>query len=78
MRTADKAFWRQGLVQGMDIDELKNGDRKVGEISKIKLTDRTKRLEMIGKHVDVQAYRERQETNTNFSVTISAKDAETL
>ncbi len=44
----------------------------------LKLTDRTKRLEMIGKHVNVQAFRERQETNTNFSVTISPKDAETL
>ena len=31
----------------------------MGEIVKVKLSDRIKRIELIGKHVNVQAFRER-------------------
>jgi len=55
-------IWRQGLVAGIDIDELFEGqgqDREqVGFVKKIKLSDRIKRVELIGKHVGVQAFRD--------------------
>ena len=56
-------IWRQGLVAGVDVFEEFDGtgkDRvKTGETSKIKISDRIKRLELIGKHVDVNAFQER-------------------
>lgn len=55
-------IWRQGLVAGVEIDALYDGsgeDREqTGHTKKIKLSDRLKRLELIGKHVGVQAFRE--------------------
>jgi phage terminase small subunit len=54
-------IFRQGLVAGFDIDEHLVGDAKVGQTTKIKLSDRIKRIELIGKHVDVQAFSEKQQ-----------------
>lgn len=55
-------IWRQGLVAGIDIEELFEGqgeDREqVGYVKKVKLSDRIKRIELIGKHVGVQAFRD--------------------
>ena len=55
-------IWRQGLVSGLDVEELFEGqgeDREqVGYVKKVKLSDRVKRIELIGKHVGVQAFRE--------------------
>lgn len=55
-------IWRQGLVAGMDVEALFEGsgaDREhVGNIIKVKLSDRVKRLELIGKHIGVQAFKE--------------------
>lgn len=55
-------IWRQGLVAGLEINELFEGhgeDRiQIGYVSKIKLSDRIKRLELIGKHVNVNAFQE--------------------
>lgn len=55
-------IWRQGLVAGIDIEELFEGqgeDREqVGFVKKVKLSDRIKRIELIGKHIGVQAFRE--------------------
>lgn len=67
--------WRQGLVAGLDVDEITVEGTKMGRISKIKLSDRTKRMEMIGKHVDVQAFRDRQDVNTIARIIIGDKDA---
>ncbi len=54
--------WRQGLVAGLDVDEEFNKDgKKLGQVTKVKLSDRLKRVELIGKHVDVQAFAERHE-----------------
>lgn len=57
--------WRRGLVAGIDVEELFEGrgpDRvQTGFVRKVKLADRTRIKEMIGKHVDVQAWRERHE-----------------
>jgi phage terminase small subunit len=53
-------IWRQGLVAGIEaVEEKDELGRVTGTLRKIKLSDRVKRLEMIGKHVDVQAFRER-------------------
>lgn len=55
-------IWRQGLVQGIDVEELFEGrgqDReRIGTIRKIKLDNRVKRIELIGKHIGVQAFRD--------------------
>ncbi|KKL10291.1 hypothetical protein LCGC14_2557310 [marine sediment metagenome] len=53
--------WRQGLVGGLDVDEEFKDGEKSGQVTKIKLSDRIKRIELIGKHVDVQAFAERKE-----------------
>ncbi len=52
-------IWRKGLVQGIDIEVLKNDEGEGGAIvKKIRVSDRVKRLEMIGKHIAVQAFQE--------------------
>lgn len=60
-------IFRTGLVAGFDVEEITNvdadGDLVPGIIRKIKLSDRTKRLELLGKHVDVQAWKERKEVD---------------
>jgi phage terminase small subunit len=48
------AVWRTGLVAGLDAVELPEGV----VVKKLKLADRSKTLEMIGKHIDVGAWRE--------------------
>lgn len=56
-------IWRQGLVAGVETEQLyeyKDGQKvPAGVLKKIKLSDRVKRLELIGKHVDVQAFKEK-------------------
>ena len=68
-------IWRTGLVAGLDIVqeyETVDGEKKlVGRVSKIKLSDRIKRLELIGKHVDVQAFRERYEHTVEGGVLVA-------
>lgn len=49
-------IWRQGLVAGVDVELLKAEGQVVGEIAKVKLSDRAKRIEMIGRHINVQAF----------------------
>ena len=51
-------IWRQGLVAGLDVEEIHVEGVKMGEIKKIRLSDRIKRLELIGKHVKVNAFQE--------------------
>lgn len=55
------AIWRKGLVSAMDIDEA-------GRVTKIRLSDRIKRLELIGKHVSVQAFKEQVDVNVSLSI----------
>lgn len=56
--------WRQ-FISAMDVSELWEGvgeDRKqIGLLKKIKFPDKVKSLELLGRHVDVQAWRERHE-----------------
>lgn len=55
-------IWRQGLVAGLEIEALFEGfgeDRQqIGLVKKIKLSDRIKRLELIGRHIKVNAFQE--------------------
>lgn len=53
-------IWRQGLVAGIKHQELRDSEgNRTGEfIVDIKLSDRIKRLELIGKHVRVNAFQE--------------------
>lgn len=70
------AIWRKGLVAGLDVEEITSDGVVIGLVKKLKLSDRTKRLELIGKHIDVQAFREQVESTGNVTVTIAGKDAE--
>jgi phage terminase small subunit len=55
-------IWRQGLVQGIEVEELFEGkgeDREqIGVLRKIKLDSRIKRIELVGKHVGVNAFQD--------------------
>lgn len=60
-------IWRQGLVGGLDVEqkfEYIEGEKVPdGYVTKLKLSDRIKRLELIGKHIDVQAFKEKLEVD---------------
>ncbi|RJT41996.1 terminase small subunit [Mesorhizobium waimense] len=55
-------IWRQGLVQGIEVEELFDGfgkeRQRIGTVRKVKLSDRIRRVELIGKHVGVKAFEE--------------------
>lgn len=61
--------WRKGLVQGLDVEELRVDGAVVGMIRKVKLSDRVKRLELIGRHIDVGAFKEGA-ANVNVNVNV--------
>jgi phage terminase small subunit len=65
-------IWRQGLVAGLEVETIGEG---VGHLTKVKLSDRIKRLELIGKHIDVQAFREQIAQSGTMSLIISPEDA---
>lgn len=69
-------IWRQGLVAGFDVHEEMVEGVKIGQTVKVKLSDRIKRIELIGKHVNVQAFREQIEHKGGISLTVSQDDAE--
>ena len=60
-------IWRQGLIAGVEIEALFEGsgdDRiQVGYVKKLKLSDRVRRLELIGKHVRVNAFQDQVVVN---------------
>lgn len=55
-------IWRQGLVAGVEVEQrwaYIDGEKEPdGVVVKVKLSDRVKRLELIGKHIDVQAFKD--------------------
>lgn len=57
-------IWRQGLVAGVETvrEKGKDGDND-SFVDKVKLSDRIKRIDLLGKHIDVQAFRERVEVD---------------
>lgn len=56
-------IWRKGLVAGVDVHQeytYIDGEKEPdGMVVKVRLSDRLKRLELIGKHIDVGAFVER-------------------
>lgn len=82
-------IWRQGLVAGVEVEEIVEkgtgqwqGDAQdapppvpVGRVTKVKLSDRIKRLELIGKHVGVQAFREQIAQTGTMNIVVSSEDA---
>lgn len=65
--------FRTGLVAGIEVEELFEGRGEsrehVGRVRKIKLLDRTKVVELVGKHVDVSAFKEGGGPTVNVNVT---------
>ena len=58
--------WRTGLVAGIDTVQERIGTDPEGKpefatVRKIRLADRTKLLELVGKHIDVGAFKDRIE-----------------
>jgi len=58
--------WRTGLVAGIETVQERDGDGPDGApvyatVRKVKLLDRTKLVELIGKHVDVGAFKDKVE-----------------
>ncbi len=70
-------IWRQGLVAG--IESVEDRDPATGEvigiIRKVRLSDRVKRLELAGKHVDVQAFREQVAQTGTLTLNVLPEDA---
>jgi phage terminase small subunit len=75
-------IWRQGLVAGVDVQQqfaYVDGDKVPdGVITKIKISDRAKRLEMVGKHIGVKAFEDRVSTDHTgtISIVLSEKASE--
>ncbi len=69
-------IWRQ-FISGMDVSELFDGrgdEREIiGVMKKIKWPDKVKNLELIGKHVDVQAFKD--QLGVSGGMKISHEDA---
>ncbi len=72
-------IWRQGLVGGIDVETGttfkmdEDGEIQLGmtttKLSKIKLSDRVKRLELIGKHVTVGAFSDKLKLEGELKIT---------
>lgn len=58
-------IWRQGLVTEVKTEELYEGEGEdrinVGRVVTMKVSDRIKRIELIGKHVKVNAFQDQVE-----------------
>lgn len=63
--------WRKS-ISGFEIEELFAGKGKdkhqIGFVKKVKLLDKIRVLELIGKHVDVAAFRDRVQVDVSFSL----------
>ncbi len=67
-------IWRTGLVEGMTVAQkvkIVDGKKKsAGKVTKIKLSDRVKRLDLIGKHIDVQAFSDKHVVEHDLTKTM--------
>ena len=66
--------WRTGLVAGVETAQERDGVDAEGDpiyvtVRKVKLLDRTKLVELLGKHVDVAAFKEKVEHSGNVTFT---------
>ena len=64
--------WRQGLVAGVEVETIGEG---AGHVTKIKISERIKRVELIGKHVDVQAFKEKVDHSGVMTINVTEEDA---
>lgn len=72
--------WRTTL-SGLDINtSITNFDEKTTEniLKKIKWPDKVKNLELLGKHVNVQAFREKVQTEHSGEVSVKSEDLNTI
>lgn len=71
-------IWRQGLVAGIKHQEIKDAEgNATGDfVVEVKLSDRIKRIELIGKHVNVQAFRDQVAHSGGVTLNVSQEDAE--
>lgn len=55
-------IWRQ-MISGLDVMEIAQGDQeaRIAVVKKIKWPDKIRNLELIGRHVGVQAFKDRVE-----------------
>lgn len=73
--------WRTGLVAGIETTQERDGADEDGKpqyatVRKVKLTDRARLVEMIGKHVNVGAFKDRLELSGEVSIAERIKRAE--
>lgn len=68
--------WRMYL-SGFDLSELNTKDVET-TVRKIKWPDKVKNLELIGKHVDVQAFKDKVDTNVSGSLKVDQTLTERL
>jgi len=69
-------IWRRGLVAGIEaVEERDEKGNVVGIVQKVKLSDRLKRIELIGKHVDVGAFEDRVKHTGSMGITVTSEDA---
>ena len=61
-------IWRSGLVASVETSVARDGTR----VDKVRLSDRVRRLELIGKHVDVKAFVERKDVTGKDGCPIEA------
>jgi len=61
--------WRTS-ISALDLHEIQGADDALTVIRKLKLPDKAKNLEMLGRHVEVQAFKDRTETEVTTSASI--------
>tara|TARA_R110002049_G_scaffold127881_4_gene285050 strand:- start:1849 stop:2412 length:564 start_codon:yes stop_codon:yes gene_type:complete len=64
--------WRR-TISGIDVQELMQGD-VLSVIKKIKWPDKVKNLELIGKHIEVQAFKEQKHISGDLTVSNLIKE----
>ncbi|WEO63542.1 terminase small subunit [Rhizobium rhizogenes] len=51
-------IWRQGLVAGVETEVVNSDEGEISHVRKVRLSDRVRRIEAIGRHISVQAFKE--------------------
>lgn len=77
LKPADEwpAVWRK-MVSGIDIrEEFNREGEHTGRVSKVKMVDKLKVLETIGRHTDVKAFLDRVEVNDKRNLADKIRDA---
>lgn len=59
--------WRQ-MIGGFNVSEMGGSDGALVVLKQIKIPDKVKNLEMIGRHVDVQAWKDQKELSGNVGL----------